>query len=103
MSAASRPPTSVQVMDGTGFTDSPSAMLPPPPSGAVTLMDLETRQDERFHRPIIRTVRRAFLAVLTVCVCAAAVYGYTAARRERTFRLLIDHGDAALAKDDTFA
>jgi len=48
-------------------------------------------------------VKRAFLAVLTVCACAAAVYGYTAARRERTFRLLIDRGDAALAKDDTFA
>jgi len=48
-------------------------------------------------------VKRAFLAVLTVCVCAAAVYGYTAARRERTFRLLIERGDAALARDDTFA
>lgn len=48
-------------------------------------------------------MRRAFLAVLTVCVCGVAVYGYTAARRERTFRFLIDRGDAALAKDDTFA
>ena len=48
-------------------------------------------------------MKRAFLAVLTVFVCAAAVYGYTAARRERTFRLLIERGDAALAKDDTFA
>ncbi len=48
-------------------------------------------------------MKRAFLAVLTVFVCAAAVYGYTAARRERTFRLLIARGDAALQKDDTFA
>jgi tetratricopeptide (TPR) repeat protein len=48
-------------------------------------------------------VKRAFLAILAVSACAAAVYGYTAARRERTFRLLIDRGDAALAKDDTFA
>jgi tetratricopeptide (TPR) repeat protein len=48
-------------------------------------------------------VRRAFLAVLAVIVCAAAVYGYTAARRERLFRILIERGDAALSKDDTFA
>jgi tetratricopeptide (TPR) repeat protein len=48
-------------------------------------------------------VKRAFLAILAVFACAAAVYGYTAARRERTFRLLIERGDAALAKDDTFA
>lgn len=48
-------------------------------------------------------MKRAFLAVLAVVVCAAAVYGYTAARRERTFRLLIERGDTALAKDDTFA
>lgn len=48
-------------------------------------------------------MKRAFLAVLAVVVCAAAVYGYTAARRERTFRQLIERGDAALAKDDTFA
>lgn len=48
-------------------------------------------------------MKRAFLAVLAVFVCAAAVYGYTAARRERTFRALIERGDAALARDDTFA
>ena len=48
-------------------------------------------------------MKRAFLAVLAVFVCAAAVYGYTAVRRERTFRVLIDRGDAALARDDTFA
>ena len=48
-------------------------------------------------------MKRAFLAVLTVFVCAAAVYGSAAAGRERTFRLLIDRGDAALEKDDTFA
>ncbi len=32
-----------------------------------------------------------------------ALYGYWAARRERTFRQLIDRGDAALARDDTFS
>ena len=48
-------------------------------------------------------MKRAFLAVLAVFACAAAVYAYSAARRERTFRLFIQRGDAALAKDDTFA
>ena len=48
-------------------------------------------------------MKRAFLAILAVFVCAAAVYGYTAVRRERTFRVLIQRGDAALARDDTFA
>jgi tetratricopeptide (TPR) repeat protein len=31
------------------------------------------------------------------------VYGYTATRRERTYRQLINRGDAALARDDTFS
>ena len=34
---------------------------------------------------------------------AGALYGYMAARRERKFRQLIDRGDAALARDDTFS
>ncbi len=48
-------------------------------------------------------MKRGFLAVLAVIACAAAVYAYTGARRERTFRLLIQRGDGALSKDDTFA
>jgi tetratricopeptide (TPR) repeat protein len=48
-------------------------------------------------------VKRVFLAVLTVIVCAGGLYGYGSARRERTFRQAIDRGDAALAKDDTFS
>lgn len=48
-------------------------------------------------------MKRALLAVLALAVCAAAVYGYAATRRERNYRLLIIRGDAALAKDDTFA
>jgi len=43
------------------------------------------------------------LGVLAIAVCSGALYGYTAARRERTYRQLIDRGDAALAKDDTFS
>jgi tetratricopeptide (TPR) repeat protein len=43
------------------------------------------------------------LGLVAVAVCAGALYGYMAARRERTFRQLIDRGDAALAKDDTFS
>jgi len=48
-------------------------------------------------------VKRILLAALVVIVASGALYGYTAARRERTFRTLIDRGDAALAKDDTFS
>jgi tetratricopeptide (TPR) repeat protein len=43
------------------------------------------------------------LGVLALSVCAAGVYGYAATRRERNYRQLIDRGDAALAKDDTFS
>lgn len=48
-------------------------------------------------------MKRLVLAVLAVIVCAGGIYGYAAARRERTFRQIIDRGDAALAKDDTFS
>ena len=48
-------------------------------------------------------MRRLLLAIVAIAVCAGALYGYMAARRERTFRQLIDRGDAALAKDETFS
>jgi tetratricopeptide (TPR) repeat protein len=48
-------------------------------------------------------VKRILLATLAVLICAAGAYGYTAARRERNFRQLVDRGDVALARDDTFA
>jgi len=48
-------------------------------------------------------VKRVILAVVAIAVLSGALYGYTAARRERMFRQLIDRGDAALAKDDTFS
>jgi hypothetical protein len=48
-------------------------------------------------------VKRLILAVLAIAVCSGALYGYLSARRERVFRQLIDRGDAALAKDDTFS
>ncbi len=48
-------------------------------------------------------MKRALLAVLALAVCATAVYGYLATRRERNYRILINRGDAALAKDDTFS
>jgi tetratricopeptide (TPR) repeat protein len=47
-------------------------------------------------------VKRILLVTLAL-VCAAAIYGYSAARRERNFRLLINRGDAALTRDDTFS
>lgn len=48
-------------------------------------------------------MKRILLGVLAITICAAGLYGYAAARRERTFRQLIDRGDAALSKDDTFS
>jgi tetratricopeptide (TPR) repeat protein len=53
------------------------------------------------HR--ISGVKRIVLATFAVLICAAVTYGYTAARRERTFGQLIDAGEVALARDDTFA
>jgi tetratricopeptide (TPR) repeat protein len=49
------------------------------------------------------SVKRALLATLAVTICAAGIYGYVAARRERTFRQLVNRGEVALARDDTFA
>ncbi len=48
-------------------------------------------------------VKRALLAILLVAVCAAGIYGSAAARRERNFRQLVNRGEVALARDDTFA
>jgi len=48
-------------------------------------------------------VKRLILAVLALAICSGALYGYAAGRRERMFRQLIDRGDAALSKDDTFS
>jgi len=48
-------------------------------------------------------VKRVFAALLLVALGIVAVYGYYASRRERTYRRLVDMGDAALARDDTFA
>jgi tetratricopeptide (TPR) repeat protein len=48
-------------------------------------------------------MKRLVLGVLAITICAGGLYGYAAARRERTFRQLIDRGDAALARDDTFS
>jgi tetratricopeptide (TPR) repeat protein len=48
-------------------------------------------------------VKRIVLAVLLVGVCLAAAYELVASGRERDYRHLIDRGEAALARDDTFA
>jgi len=48
-------------------------------------------------------VKRLILAGLAIAVCSAVLYGYLSARRERMFRQLIDRGDVALAKEDTFS
>jgi tetratricopeptide (TPR) repeat protein len=48
-------------------------------------------------------MKRLVLGLVALTICAAGLYGYAAARRERTFRQLIDRGDAALARDDTYS
>jgi tetratricopeptide (TPR) repeat protein len=48
-------------------------------------------------------VKRAFLAGLLVVCCVAAAFELTATRRERDYLQLVDRGEAALARDDTFA
>ena len=48
-------------------------------------------------------MKRSFLAVLLVVVCVATAYELAALRREGEYRQLIDRGEAALARDDTFA
>jgi len=48
-------------------------------------------------------VKRAFLAILLVVLCVSAAYELVAVRREREFLLLVERGEAALARDDTFA
>jgi Flp pilus assembly protein TadD len=48
-------------------------------------------------------VKRLLAAAILVSIGVAAAYGYSEARRERTFRQLLIQGDAALALDNTFA
>ena len=48
-------------------------------------------------------MKRALLAVFILLVAITAASGYAASHRERAYRQLIDRGEAALAKDDTFA
>lgn len=48
-------------------------------------------------------MKRALLAILLAAACLGAAYEWTASRREREYRDFIDRGEAALARDDTFA
>lgn len=48
-------------------------------------------------------VKRLLLAAVLVGVCAGLAYEWLASRREREYRRFIDRGEAALARDDTFA
>ena len=47
-------------------------------------------------------MKRLALAIFLLSTCVAGIYGYAAASRERMFRQLIERGDTALARDDTF-
>jgi len=48
-------------------------------------------------------VKRLLAGLFLLSLAAAAVYGYTASERERTYRQFLATGDAALARDNTFA
>jgi tetratricopeptide (TPR) repeat protein len=48
-------------------------------------------------------VKRAVLGCLLLLIAAGALYGYTATRRERAYRLQVAQGEAALARDEAFA
>ena len=48
-------------------------------------------------------MKRVLLSVLLVVVCVATAYELAALRREGEYRQLIDRGEGALARDDTFA
>ncbi len=48
------------------------------------------------------TVRRAVLSVVIVGLCVAGAWEWTS-RREREYGQFVDRGEAALARDDTFA
>lgn len=48
-------------------------------------------------------MKRVVLATLLVAACIAAAFELAASRREREYREFVDRGEAALARDDTFA
>ena len=48
-------------------------------------------------------VKRVLAGIFLLALAAAAVYGYTASERERSYRQLLSNGDTALAQDNTFA
>ncbi len=48
-------------------------------------------------------MKRALAGLVLLAVALAGVYGFVMTRRERTYRLLIQQGEAALARDDTSA
>ncbi|MEP6593011.1 MAG: tetratricopeptide repeat protein, partial [Acidobacteriota bacterium] len=48
-------------------------------------------------------VKRALVVTVIVALCGGGAWGWTASRREREYRQFIDHGEGALARDDTFA
>ena len=51
----------------------------------------------------IDAVKRVLAGIVLLGLAAAAVYGYTASERERTYRQKLSEGDTALSQDNTFA
>src|SRR6185437_7704488 len=98
ISEASRPPTSVQVIARTGFTESSPPMVAPP------CWNIRFRALAKVPRPATMDgVKRILAGILLLAVAAAGVYGYTATRREQAYRQYLASGDAALARDNAFA
>src|SRR5215203_2820337 len=97
MSEASLPPTSLQVIARTGFTESS------PPIVALPLDALDTGLPGLFPAVRLDAVKRILAGSFLLALSAAGAYGYTLSERERSYRQLITDGDGALAGDNTFA
>ena len=96
-------------MARTGFTESPSAILSPASSDSSLLpLPVRTRPGRNVPRRAnasgtMPAVKRVLLVVLLLAGSLAAAYGVFETRRERTYRRLIDQGEAALAAGNTSA
>src|SRR3972149_3444184 len=64
---------------------------------------LEPARVRRFRFGYYDLVKRALAGIVLLATVGAAVYGFAITRRERNYRLLIQGGEAALARDDTSA
>src|SRR4029079_6356465 len=97
---ASRPPTSVQVIARTGFTDSSPPIVALPPSDASCLDTAEIRMSPADK---MEAVNRVLAGLFLIGLSVAGAYGYTLSERERAYRQHLSEGDGGPARGDTAA